>query len=409
MANNNLKNFHYEARNSSNSQFVEGKIKAESNKAVAAFLVQKGYIPLAIREQSGLQRDISFGSKRVKVKVVASFMRQFSTLNGAGIPISRAIEVLKDQQVNLTFKQTLTTIRKEIEAGATLATAMSKHPMIFTPLSVAMIRAGEAGGFLTETLGNVANNLEADVKLRGQVKSAMTYPVAVLILAGILVTAMLLFIVPIFGKMFSSLGGHLPVATQILVGASQVVKIGGIPIAIAIIAFIFWWNRNKHKENIRRFVDPIKLKLPIFGKLTQKIVISRFTRNFGSLLGAGLPVMQVLDIVGSTSGSTVLEDALLDVKKGVSQGELIAPQLGKHAIFPRTLVEMLAIGEDAGEIPMMMEKIATSYDEEVQATTESLSSLMEPLMLMVLGGVIGSMVIAMYMPIFSIYSLIGKH
>lgn len=407
MANENLQNFHYEAR-TSNGQFVEGKVKAESNKAVAAYLVQRGYVPLEIREQSGLQKEISFGSKRVKPKLVAGFMRQFATLNGAGIPISRALDVLKEQTTHPTFKQTLTTVRKDIDSGSSLGNAMAKHPTVFTPLSTAMIRAGEAGGFLTETLVNVAENLEAEVKLRGKIKSAMTYPVAVLILAAVLVTAMLLFIVPIFAGLFNSLGGNLPLPTQILVGASNVIKIGGIPIAIAIGVFIWWWNRNKHKEKIRRFVDPIKIKMPIFGKLVQRITIARFTRNFGSLLQAGLPVMQVLDIVGSTSGSTILEDALQDVKKGVSQGELIAPQLAKHPIFPKMLVEMLAIGEDAGEIPLMMERIATSYDEEVETMTDSLSSLMEPLMLMVLGGVIGSMVIAMYMPIFSIYDLIGK-
>lgn len=407
MANDNLQVFKYEARNAAGA-FVDGKIKAESNKAVAAFLVAKGYLPLDIREQSGLQKDLSFGPKRVKQGVVANFMRQFATLNGAGIPISRGIDVLKDQAINPTFKQTLIAVRKDIETGSTLGNAMSKHPIVFTPLSVSMIKAGEAGGFLTETLGQVADNLEADVKLKSRIKSAMTYPVAVLILAGILVTAMLLFIVPIFADMFATLGGDLPIATQILVKASAFVKFGGVPTAVAISIFMVWWNKNKHREGIRRFIDPLKMKLPVFGKLNQKITIARFTRNFGSLLGAGLPVMQVLDIVGATSGSTVLEDALIDVKKGVSQGELIAPQLAKHSIFPRMLVEMLSVGEDAGEIPLMMEKIAVSYDDEVETITDSLAALMEPIMLMFLGGVVGAMVIAMYMPIFSIYDLIGK-
>jgi type IV pilus assembly protein PilC len=406
MANDNLQLFRYEAR-TTNGQFIEGKVKADSQKSVAEFLVSKGYIPLDIKEQSALSKDISFGKGRVKPKVVAQFMRQFATLNGAGIPITKALDVLRDQAVNPLFKQTLAAVRKEIDTGSTLGNAMGKHPIVFSPLSVSMIKAGEAGGFLTQTLSNVAINLEADVKLRGQIKSAMTYPVAVLILAALLVTAMLIFIVPIFSGMFESLGGDLPVATQILVTASDFIKVGGVPLAIGIAAFIWWWNRNKHKENIRRFVDPIKIKVPIFGKLVQKITIARFTRNFGALLEAGLPVMQVLDIVGSTSGSTVLEDALIEVKKGVSQGELIAPQLGKHKIFPRMLVEMLSVGEDAGEIPLMMNKIAVSYDEEVHAMTESLSSLLEPLMLMVLGGVVGGMVIAMYMPIFSIYDLVG--
>jgi type IV pilus assembly protein PilC len=284
---------------------------------------------------------------------------------------------------------------------------MAKHPLAFPPLVAAMVKAGETGGFLSETLISVAETLESDVKLRGKIKSALTYPVAVLGLAAVLVIAMLLFIVPVFEEMFSGFGADLPVATQMLVNGSKFLQVGGIPTAIGIAAFVFWWNKNKHREGIRRFMDPIKLKMPIFGKLNQKITITRFTRNFGNLLSAGLPIMQVMDIVGSTSGSTVLEDALIEVKKGVAQGELVAPQLAKHKIFPTMLTEMLAVGEDAGEIPLMMSRIATTYEEEVDSMTESLTSLMEPLMLMVLGGVVGGMVIALYMPIFSIYDLIG--
>lgn len=403
----NLQEFYYEARDP-NGKFVEGKTKAENAKIVSEYLLSRGYIPLEVKEKTALQRDIRFGSKRVKPKVVAQFVRQFATLNEAGIPISRSLDVLRDQENNPTFKATLTTIRRDIDTGLTLGAAVSKHPTVFPPIVAAMIRAGEAGGFLTETLNSVAENLEADVRLRGKIRSAMTYPVAVLILALLLVTAMLLFIVPIFDELFSSFGGDLPIATQILVNASEFLKVGGIPIVIVIVAFIIWWNRNKQKETIRHAIDPIKMKIPIFGKLVQKIAIARFAQNFGALLQAGLPVMQTLDIVGSTSGSTVLEDALIEVKKGVSQGELIAPQLAKHPVFPKMLVEMLAIGEDAGEIPNMMEKIAKSYNEEVDQLTESLSSLMEPLMLVFLGGIVGSMVIAMYMPIFSIYDLIGE-
>lgn len=402
-----LQEFYYEARDPS-GKFIEGKTKAENARIVSEYLISKGYIPLEVKEKSALQKDIKIGSGRVKPKLVAQFVRQFATLNEAGIPITRSLDVLRDQQAHPAFKATLAAVRRDIDTGLTLGAAVTKHPATFTPLVAAMIRAGETGGFLTETLRSVAENLEADVKLRGQIKSAMTYPVAVLILACILVTAMLLFIVPIFAEMFASFGSELPVATQILVNASEFLKVGGIPLAIVIVGIIIWWNRNKHKENIRRAVDPIKTKMPIFGKLVQKIAIARFSQNFGALLSAGLPVMQTLDIVGSTSGSTILEDALADVKKGVSQGELIAPQLAKHPIFPKMLVEMLAIGEDAGEIPNMMEKIAKSYNEEVEQMTDSLSSLMEPLMLVFLGGIVGGMVIAMYMPIFSIYDLIGK-
>ncbi len=406
MATPQLQEYTYKVR-SNEGRIIEGTTKAPNRQMVSGTLMERGYAVLEVKEKSALQKDISIGGGgRVKPKMVALFVRQFATLNEAGIPISRSLDVLRDQQTHPTFKATLTTIRRDIDTGLTLGNAVSKHPEVFAPLVAAMIKAGEAGGFLTETLRSIAETLEADVRLRSKIKSAMTYPVAVLGLAAILVTAMLLFIVPIFDEMFSSFGSELPVATQILVAASDFIKVGGIPTVIVIIALVFWWNKNKHRDSIRRTVDPIKMKAPIFGKLVQKIAIARFSQNFGALLDAGLPIMQTLDIVGSTSGSTVLEDALADVKKGVAQGELIAPQLDKHPIFPKMLVEMLAIGEDAGEIPKMMERISATYNEEVDTMTESLSSLMEPLMLIVLGAVVGGMVIAMYMPIFSIYDLI---
>lgn len=400
--------YKYEARNQATSKFVEGTIKAKSKTDVAEHLIKHNYMPLSIQPQSALQKELSFGAKKIKVKEVSQFIRQLATMINAGIPLTKGLDVLRDQIANPTFKNVVAQVRKDIDTGSTLATAMVKHPLAFPPLVTAMVKAGETGGFLAETLISIAETLESDVKLRGKIKSALTYPVAILGLAAILVIAMLLFIVPVFSTMFASFGSDLPVATQILVNASEFLKYGGIPLAIAIIIFVAWWNKNKHKEHIRRFVDPIKIKMPIFGPLNQKIVITRFTRNFGNLLESGLPIMQVMDIVGSTSGSTVLEDALIEVKKGVAQGELVAPQLAKHKIFPKMLTEMLAVGEDAGEIPLMMKKIAQTYEEDVDAMTESLTSLMEPLMLMVLGGVIGSMVIAMYMPVFSIYDLIGK-
>ncbi len=400
--------FKYEARNTQTSKFVEGTIKADSKQAVAEHLIRLNYIPLNITPQNAFQRDLKIGGGRVKVKDVAQFVRQLATMINAGIPLTKSIDVLRDQVVNPTFKTTIADVRKSIDTGSTLASAMQKHPTIFTPLVTAMIKAGETGGFLAETLVGVAETLEADVKLKGKIKSSMTYPVAILILAGLLITAMLLFIVPIFKNMFESLGGELPLPTQILVDLSNIIPIALPVLAVAIVVFNIWWRKNKFRPEIRKVIDPIKLKVPIFGKLNQKIAIARFTHNFGNLLAAGLPIMQVMDIVGSTSGNMVLEEAMAASKLGVSQGELIAPNLAKHKIFPRMLTEMLSVGEDAGEIPMMMKRIAVTYDEEVDAMTESLSSLMEPLMLMFLGGVVGGMVIALYMPIFNITTLISK-
>jgi len=407
MAQNDTLSFNYKVR-TQKGEYLEGKTKATSAEAVSDYLVSRGFIPLEVKEQSGLSKDLSFGKPRVKPKEVATFMRSFATMTGAAIPISRSLLTMRDQQANPTFKAALNKIHQDIDTGSTFGNALARHPEIFTPLTIAMIRAGEEGGFLTSVLTQVADNLDTEVRLKAKIKSAMTYPVAILILALLIVTGMLLFIVPIFANLFAGLGSSLPVATQILVAASNFIKIGGIPLVILIIAFTIWWNRNKHKEAIREFVDPLKLKVPIFGKLGQKLAMARFSRNFGSLLDAGLPVMQVLDIVGSTSGSMVVERALQDVKQHVSAGELIAPQLRNHAIFPGILVEMMAVGEDAGEIPEMMKKIAEAYDTEVETMTEALASLIEPIMLVFLGVLVGSVVIALYMPIFTIYDAIKK-
>jgi type IV pilus assembly protein PilC len=406
MANDTVKTFNYKAR-SAQGRFFEGKTKAASETAVSDFLVTKGLIPLEVKEQSGLNRDLSFGAKRVKPKEVAGFMRQFATMTGAAIPITRALETLRNQQSNPTFKLALGKIAQDIEVGSTFGDAIAKHPTIFTPLTISMIRAGESGGFLTSVLKQVSENLEAEVKLAAKIKSAMTYPVAILILAFVLVTVMLIFVVPVFATLFHGLGGALPVPTQILVNLSWFIKYLGWLVVVIVVVLRIVWQKNKHKVAVREFFDPIKLKIPIFGNLTKKLAAARFARNFGSLLDAGLPVMQVLDIVGATSGSIVIEHALDDVKRSVSMGELIAPQLRKHPIFPQMLVEMMAVGEDAGEIPEMMLNIATAYDEEVETMTDSLSSLLEPVMLMFLGTVVGGVVIALYLPIFDIYNRIS--
>lgn len=400
--------FSYKARTPT-GKILTGQIKAPNRETVSQYLLDNDYLPIEVDEVSLLQKDLSFGKKRVKPKEVANFIRQLATLNKAGLPLSRALDVLRDQASNPTLKQVIIDIRKDLDSGSRLTEAMEKHENVFPPLVISMVNAGEIGGFLVETLDSIATSLEADVKLRQKIKSAMTYPVAILCLAGLIVTAMLIFIVPIFSDMFANLGGELPAATQFLVNLSNFLKIGGIPMVIGIIVFVMWWKKNKHKRSIREFVDPIKLKMPIFGALTQKIVMARFTRNFAALMSAGLPVLQVLDIVGGTSGSIVLEDALKDVKKAVSQGEKLAPNFAKHyEIFPRSVAEMASVGEDAGEIPEIMLKVADIYDTEVTETTEQLSSLLEPLMLIVLGGTVGGIVISLYMPIFGIYDLIGS-
>ncbi len=398
--------FNYKALDNSGT-FVEGKMKAYAADDVTDEIVKRGFTPLEVEETNVFSRDISFKRNKIKPKEVAVFARQFSTMSEAAVPIVKSLDILQEQTSNVAMQEVIKTMKLDISNGSTLADSLEKHPTVFSQIMISMVRAGEAGGFLNKTLLSVAEGLESEVRLRAKVKSAMTYPVVVFVLAILMCTGMLLFIVPIFAKMFKSLGGQLPIPTQILVGLSNfLIYGGGFAIAAVAIVGTVMWNRNKHKRAVREFIDPLKLKLPVFGKLTTMIIMARFARNFGNLLDAAVPIIPVLDIVGTTTGSTVVEKSLLKVKESILAGGTVAKPMGEDKIFPKMLVEMTAIGEDAGDMPNMLAKVATAYDEDVEAITSALTSLMEPIMIIVLGAIVGSMIVALYLPIFSIYDLV---
>jgi type IV pilus assembly protein PilC len=283
---------------------------------------------------------------------------------------------------------------------------MYKHPVDFPPIMINLVRAGETGGFLEGSLETIANNFETEVKLRGTIKSALTYPVIVLVMAVVAVVAMLVFIVPVFKSMFESLGGTLPLPTQILVWMSSVMTWLAPLLVVGGVAFSIWWRTNKNTEKVRKTVDPLKLKLPVFGALMKKIAVARFCRNFASMVGAGVPILQALGIVGETSGNWVIQRALLDVADSVRQGKSIAGPLATSSVFPAMVVQMIAVGEDSGSLEQMLNKIADFYDSEVQAATEQLTAMIEPLMVAFLGVVVGGMIVALYLPIFNIFTLI---
>ena len=401
--------YEYAVRDRSGS-IVTGKIDADSPAAVASKLKSMGYAPVKISmvKTSGLSMDLkipSFGAK-VKLKELAVFSRQFATMINSGLSMLRALSILEEQQPNKAFAEILTEIRLEVESGSALSISMARHPEIFPPLMVNMIRAGEVGGFLDKVLVQIADNYESEVRLRGKVKSAMTYPVVVLIMAILMSLGMLLFIVPTFAGLFTSLGGTLPAPTQMLVNLSNFLKVAIVPIIIGLIAFAVVWRKYKHTERVREFVDPIKLKMPIFGQLFRKIALARFCRNLGTMLTSGVPILQSLDIVAETTGNTVVGDAVRDIQTSVRNGESITGPLAGHAVFPPMVVQMMAVGEDTGALDAMLHKISEFYDTEVEATTEALTALIEPLMIAFLGGIIGSMIIALYMPIFKIFDLI---
>lgn len=403
--------YEYRARDT-RGKVVKGRIEAGSESAVIARLTTMGVAPLGIREVgagTGLQAEITIPGleKGVGLKDLAVMSRQMSTMISAGLSILQTLNILATQTENKKLAKVLNDVRSDVETGHSLSDSFARHEREFPPLMINLIRAGETGGFLEKSMDAIAMNFEKEVKLRDKVKAALTYPVIVLIMAILGVALMLIFIVPVFTKMYGDLGSQLPLPTQFLVSLSAAMVWLGPLTAVLIVAGAIWWGRNKHKESVRNVVDPIKLKLPVFGALTAKIAIARFARNFSTMIGSGVPILRSLSIVGETSGNMVIEKALLRVQDSVRTGGTIAGPLMTEPVFPSMVTQMMAVGEDAGALEPMLEKIAVFYDSEVESMTDQLTALIEPLMIAFLGIIIGGMIVALYMPMFGIISEVG--
>lgn len=402
--------FVYTGRNTS-GKLIKGSLEAQSEVAVASRLVSMGLSPVSIArasEQTGLKKEISIPGfkKKIKLKELAVMSRQMATMIGAGLSLLRSLNILAEQTENSALAKILGQVRDDVETGVSTSDAFAKHAEVFPPLMISMIRAGEAGGFLEGALDSIAINFEKEVKLKGKIKSALTYPVIVLVMSLVSVVAMLVFIVPVFQKMFTSLGGKLPLPTMMLVYLSQAMVWIGPLLVVIFIAFSIWWPKNKNTERVRKRLDPLKLKLPVFGILMKKIAIARFSRNFSDMIRAGVPILRALQIVGETSGNWVIQRSLEEVADSVRQGHSLSGPLSNHPVFPPMVTQMIAVGEDAGSLEVMLNKIADFYDQEVEAATEQLTAMIEPLMVAFLGVVIGGMVVALYLPIFNISKLI---
>jgi type IV pilus assembly protein PilC len=406
-----MRTFDYKSRDST-GKLIKGKLDAATEGAVVSKLKVMGLAPVDIQESTsgtGLQREITFGGtgKAIGLKDLAVMARQMSTMTGAGLSLLKTLDILSQQTLNKKLATILTTVTRDVESGSSFSQALAKHPVDFPPLMISMIRAGEAGGFLDSALDSLAENFEKEANLRSTIKSALTYPVMVLIMTVAAVALMLIFIVPIFKTMFEGLGSALPAPTQFLVTLSESM-IFIVPVAVVVGVFgSIWWRANKNTERVRMVIDPIKLKMPVFGGLMKKIAVARFTRNFANMLQAGVPILQALNIVGETSGNWVIEKATRNIADGVRQGKSIAEPLAQESVFPPMVVQMVAVGEDSGAMEIMLNKVSDFYDAEVKASTESLTSLIEPLMIAFLGVVVGGMVIALYMPIFSIATAVN--
>ncbi|GEK81002.1 type II secretion system F family protein [Agrococcus baldri] len=391
-------------------KIVKGKLDAGSQAAAVARMREMGVTPVSIEEAgtgTGLQREIElpFG-KGVKLQDLAVMSRQMSTMTSAGLSLLRALKILAEQTENKTLRKLLGEVRSDVETGGSLSGSFAKHGDVFPPLMVQLIAAGETGGFLDDALNSVATSFEKEVKLRNTVKSAMAYPVVVVSMAVLAVIGMLWFIVPIFEQMFADMGGELPLPTQALVAISRNMIWIGPLLFVGAIVFAIWWGRNKHTDEVRNVVDPLLLKAPVFGELSKKIALARFTRNFAALLGAGVPIVQALRVVGQISGNSVIRKATDRIAEAVREGRSVASQLEQEPVFPPMVVQMISVGEDAGSMEIMLAKIADSFDDEVEATTSQMTSIIEPLLIAGVGALVGAMIVALYMPIFTIFEQI---
>ena len=394
----------YKARDKGGN-VLNGTIVADNEALVLARLREQGFMPLEVSKQ-GRSMNIELTKKKVKLKELSVFSRQFATMVNSGLPILRALSILSDQTDNAELARVLGIVRTDVEQGASLSGAMVKHPKVFNDLFVAMVKSGETGGSLDDVLLRLADMIEAEVKLRGKIKSAMTYPVAVVALVVLIMSAMLLFVVPQFQSIYGSLGGSLPLPTRVLLVMSNVFKKYWYIVLIGTLVFRFFFRRWKKTPPGRAMVDRMKLRVPIFGMLFQKVALSRFASTFAMLLKSGVPILQALEIVSETVNNRVVATAIEDVQTSVREGESMSKPLSAHAVFPPMVVQMLAVGEETGQVDTMLEKVAAFYDAEVEASVDALTSLIEPLLIAVIGGCVGAAVVALYMPMFNIIKLI---
>ncbi|MBD2149600.1 type II secretion system F family protein [Pseudanabaena sp. FACHB-1277] len=389
----------------SKGKAVKQTMVAESVKEAREAWRQKGFVVQEIKEvQGGFDfAEFSLSMQKVTVKDLALFSRQLATLVNAGVSMVRGLGVMVDQCANPRLKAALARVLDDVQQGTNFSDSLRKHPKIFDNLYCAMIQAGETGGVLDDVLARLASLLEDSAKLNNQIKTAMTYPIVVTSIAVLIFLGMCIFIIPVFDGVFKSLGGELPAFTQILVNISNFLKspsVSIIPITIFVIAFAY--KRIYATPPGQLYFDGLFLKLPLFGDLVVKTAVARFARTFGSLSKAGVPILSSLEITGETAGNLVISNAIDSAREAVKEGGQIAPAMEKTQVFPVMALQMISIGEETGEIDKMLMKVADFYENEVEEAVKALTSLMEPLMIIVLGGMVGSIIVGMYLPIFSI-------
>jgi type IV pilus assembly protein PilC len=385
-----------------------GEMVAATREEVIALLRKRNITATIVTEKTrkSLLGKLSLGGK-VKDKDIVIFTRQFATMIDAGLPLVQALEILSSQVESKTLGKTLSQVKVDVESGATYADALKKHPRLFSELYVNMVAAGEAGGILDTILNRLASYIEKAMKLKKKVKGAMVYPAVVSSIAVLVIAVIMIFVVPTFAKMFAQLGGTLPLPTRIIINMSNFIAgIGGILIAGAVISVIVFIVQFRRTEKGKYLTDRILLRLPIFGVLLKKVAVAKFTRTLGTLVSSGVPILDGLDITAKTSGNKVIEYAIMEVRKGVVGGKTLAEPITKAKVFPPMVTHMIAVGESTGALDAMLSKIADFYDDEVDAAVSNLTAMMEPMLMVFLGGTVGFIVVAMYLPIFKLITLI---
>ena len=387
---------------------LKGEIDAATEAIALSQLKKRNFTVKKLKlKPKDIFENISFLKPKVTNKDLVVFTRQFSTMIDAGLPLVQGLTILAEQAENPTFKAILKEITKDVEGGSTLAEAMKKHPKVFDSLFVNLVAAGEVGGILDTILRRLAQFIEKAERLKGQIKGAMTYPIVVMAIAILVIAVILVFVIPVFEDMFKSFGSALPTPTQIVVNMSRFLK-GNIHwVIIGLGALIYGFKRYRNTASGRKQTDILFLKLPIFGNLLKKTAVARFTRTLGTMISSGVPILDALEIVAKTAGNVVIEEIIYEVRGSIAEGQTIAEPLSENDIFPGMVIQMIAVGEATGALDSMLEKIADFYDEEVDAAVAALTSMLEPLLMLFLGGAIGGLVIAMYLPIFGMAAAMG--
>lgn len=386
-----------------------GEISAANEAAVRLALRRQQIQAIKIEAKpKDILKGLKFSRrKKVKEKDIVVFTRQFATMIDAGLPLVQCLEILSSQQDNPTLKEVLLKVKADVEAGSTFAEALRKHPTVFNELFCNLVTAGETGGILDTILNRLAAYIEKSMNLKKKVKGAMVYPIAVLVIAMVVVVGMLVFVIPVFQKMFADMGGTLPAFTQMVINLSDFMRRYFLLVGAVLVALYFVFQRYYKTENGQETIDAYLLKLPIFGSLIRKVAVAKFTRTLGTMLSSGVPILEGLDIVARTAGNKIIEKAILKTKISIGEGKTIAEPLGASGVFPPMVVQMISVGEATGALDSMLSKIADFFDDEVDAAVANLTSLLEPLLMVFLGGAIGAIVVAMYLPIFQMASILG--